>query len=212
MVTKETDVREVFRNKQDIQFEPLVEWGLKCIFGLSTEGVRALRFDMDGKGDMMLFNQHAFYSNALKEGPELEQLNRNFCRELYKLLDQFDEQVGDGATEVTLRDWSRTLLGTAATTALLGPTMLERICPDILDHLWQFEVDLFKFVFGLPRWAIPSAYKNRDKIIDAFQEYVKDPRNKEGAVPMIPDREVHMRISGMSDRDIAACNFSVWSG
>ena len=212
VVTKETDVREIFRNNKVIQFEPMVEWGLGRIFALSDDGVRALRHDMDGKGDVMLFNQHTFYANALKEGPELEQLTQNFCRELYKLLDRFDEQVGDGTVEVELRDWSRTFLGTAATTALLGPAMLEHICPDILDHLWQFEMDLFKFVFGLPRWVIPNTHKNRDKIIDAFEEYSKDPHNKVGAVPMIPGREEHMRIAGMNNRDIGASNFSVWSG
>ena len=212
VVTKEADVREVFRSNKVLQFEPMVEWGLGRIFSLSDNGVRALRHDLDGKGDTMLFNQHAFYANALKEGPELELLTRGFSHALYELLDRFDEQVSDGAIEVGLRDWSRTLLGTAATTALLGPAMIERICPDILPNLWQFDTDLFKFVFGLPRWVIPDAYKNREKIIDALEEYTKDPRNKEGAVPMITAREDHMRRAGMSNRDIGACNFSVLSG
>jgi hypothetical protein len=212
VVTKEADVREVFRSNKVLQFEPMVEWGLGRVFSLSDDGVRTLRHDLDGKGDTMLFNQHAFYGNALKEGPELEQLTRGFCHGLYKLLDGLDEQVGDGAIEVELRDWSRTLLGTAATTALLGPAMLERICPDLLANIWQFEADLFKFVFGLPRWVIPDAYKNREKIVDAFEEFTKDPRNKEGAVPMITSREEIMRRGGMGDRDIGACSFSVLSG
>ena len=212
VVTKEADVREVFRSNKVLQFEPIVEWALSRVFSLSDDGVHAFCHDVDEKGDTMLFNQHAFYSNALKEGPELERLTQGFCHALYKLLDGFDEQVGEGATEVGLRDWSRTLLGTAATTALLGPAMLEHICPDILPSLWQFDTDLFKFVFGLPRWAIPDAYKNREKIIDAFEEYTKDPRNKEGAVPMIIGREKQMRKAGMRDRDIGAGTFSVWTG
>ena len=211
VVTKDADVREVFRNSKALQFEPLVEWGLPRVFTLSDDGVRALRRDMDGKGDTLLSNQHAFYGNALKEGPELEQLTQNFCRELYKLLDQFDEQVSDGATEVELRDWSRLFLGTAATTAMLGPAMLERICPNILDRGWQFERDYFKFVFGLPRWVIPNPYNNREKIIDAFEEYVREPRNLEGAVPMISVRGEHMQLAEMKDRDIGACHFAIWS-
>jgi hypothetical protein len=212
VVTKEADVREVFRNNKSIQFEPMVEWGLGRIFDLSDNGVRAFRYDLDGRGDMMLFNQHTFYGSALKEGPELQQLTMNFCRELYELLDQADEQVGDGDMEVGLRDWSRTLLGTASTNASLGPAMLERICPDILEHLWQFETDIFKFVFDLPHWLVPNVYKNREKILDAFEEYSKDPRNKETAVPMFPSREVHMRTAQMSDRDVGICHFSVWGG
>ena len=211
-MTKEADVREVFRSNKVLQFEPMVEWGLGRIFSLSDDGVHALRHDLDGKGDTMLFNQHTFYANALKEGPELEQFTRGFCHELYKLLDRLDEQVGDGVIEVELRDWSRTLLGTAATTAMLGPAMLEHICPDILPSLWQFDADLFKFVFGLPRWVIPDAFKNREKIIDAFEEFTKDPRNKEGAVPMITAREEIMRRAGMGGRDMGASTFSVWSG
>jgi len=160
----------------------------------------------------MLFNQHAFYGNALKEGPELEQLIQSFCREMYKLLDRFDEQVGDGAIEMGLRDWSRTLLGTAATTAFLVPAMLELICPDILSNLQQFDTDLFKFEFGLPRWVITDAYKNREKIVDAFRGYTKDPRNKEGAVPMITGREEYMRRAGMNYQDIGASTSSLWSG
>ena len=210
VVTKEADFREVFRNNKVIQFEPMVEWGLGRIFALSDDGVRALRHDMDGKGDMMVFNQHAFYANALKEGPELERLTQSFCRELYKLLDHFDEQVGDRAMEVGLRDWSTLLVGRASTIAMLGPAMLERICPNILDRGSQFEKDYFKFVFGLPRWIVPSAYSNRERIVDAFEEYARDPRNKEGAAPLITGREVYMRMSGMNDRDAGACHFAMW--
>jgi hypothetical protein len=208
-VTKEADVREVFRNNKSIQFEPMVEWALGRIFDLSDNGVRAFRYDLDGKGDMLIFNAHAFYGNALKEGPELEQLTLNFCRELYKLLDQVDEQVGDGAIDVGLRDWSRTLLGTASTTALFGPAMLERICPNILDRLWKFEADYFRFVFGLPRWIVPSAYKNREKLLDAFEEYAKDNRNKQGAASMVPNREVEIRRTAMSDRDVGVCHSTI---
>ena len=210
VVTQEADVREVFRNNKILQFEPMVEWSLGRIFTLSDNGVRGLSHDLDGKGDTMLSNQHAFYGSALKEGPDLEQFTQNFCRELYKLLDRVDEQVGDGAMEVGLRDWSRMLLGTAATTASFGPAMLERICPDILDRFWQFETDFFKFVFNIPRWIIPDTYNNREKIVNAFEVYAKDPRNKEGAVPMIPGREVYMQIVGMDKRDIGVCHFSLF--
>jgi hypothetical protein len=72
VVTKEADIRVVFRSNKVFQFEPVTEWGLGRIFSLSDDGVRALRHDLDGKGDTLLFNQHAFYGNALKEGPELE--------------------------------------------------------------------------------------------------------------------------------------------
>ena len=190
----------------------MVEWALACVFSLSDDGVRALRHDLDGKGDTMINNQHAFYGNALKEGPELEQLTRGFYRGLYKLLDEFDEQLSDGVIEVGLRDWTSTLLGTASTTAVLGPAMIERICPDILTYVWQFDRDIFKFVFGLPRWVIPDAYKNRERIIDAFEEYSQDPRNMEGAVPMITARDEQMRRVGMKVRDIGASIFTVVSG
>ena len=52
----------------------MVEWALGRIFALSDDSVRAFRREMDGEGDSMLLNKHAFYNNALKEGPELEQL------------------------------------------------------------------------------------------------------------------------------------------
>jgi hypothetical protein len=90
--------------------------------------------------------------------------------------------------------------------------MLAHICPDILSDLWQFDTDLFKFISGLPRWIIPDAYKNREKIVDAFEEYTKDPRNKDGAVPMIISREEQMRKAEMGDRDIGAHTFALWFG
>jgi hypothetical protein len=211
VVTNEADVHAVFRSNKFLQFEPIVEWGLGIIFTLSTNGARALRHDMNGEGDTLLSSSHAFYGSALKEGPELQQLGQNFCHELYELLDKLDEQVGDGTKEVELRDWSRTLLGTAATNATLGPGMLERICPDLLTYLWQFEVDLFKFVFGLPRWVISKEYKNREKMVDAFEEYAKDPRSKDGAIPMFLTREPGLRTIGMSERDIGICHLSIWS-
>jgi len=100
VVTKEANVREAFRNSKVLQFGPMVEWGLGHIFSLRDDGVCGLLDDLDGKGDTMLFNQHAFYGNALEEGRELEKLTQSFCREMYKLLDRFNEQVGDDAIEV----------------------------------------------------------------------------------------------------------------
>jgi len=79
VVTKEADVCEVFRNGKVLQFGPMVEWGLGRISSLSDDGVRAFRHDLDGKGDTMLSNQHAFYGNALKEGPELDRVSVARC-------------------------------------------------------------------------------------------------------------------------------------
>ena len=56
-------------------------------------------------------------------------------------------------------------------------------------------MDYFKFVFGIPRCVIPDTYKNREDPINAFEVYEKDSHNKEGAVPIIPGREAHMRIT-----------------
>ena len=76
VVTKEADVREAFRDNKVLQFGPIVEWGLGHIFSMRGDGVCGLLDDLDGKGDTMLFNQHASSGNALEEGPELEKLTQ----------------------------------------------------------------------------------------------------------------------------------------
>jgi hypothetical protein len=35
-----------------------------------------------------------------------------------------------------------------------------------------------------------------------LRNYGKDPRNENGAAPIVPDREVTMRIAAMSERDV----------
>jgi hypothetical protein len=89
---------------------------------------------------------------------------------------------------------------------MLGPNLLKNE-PDILDRLWQFEKDYFTFTYGLPKWMISKAHENRRLLVESFGRNVRD----EKALQFIGVREDMMAVRSMSDYDMGAANFSLWS-
>jgi hypothetical protein len=106
----------------------------------------------------------------------------------------------------SLFKWVRVIMGIASTNAMLGPNLLKNE-PDVLDRLWQFEKDYFTFTYGLPKWMLSKAYKNRRLMIESFGRNIRDKK----ALWFVGIREEMMALRGMSDYDVGAGTFSVWA-
>ena len=170
--------------------------------------------EVDATGDSLFRNAHLFYRDALKPGPQLDALTLRFLYYLQKELDAFDDaaQQQTGAPAPTsLNTWSKTILGTASTNAMMGPSLL-RADPDLLPSVWLVETGFFLFVNKIPRLFAGKHYRARDHVLKAFTSYFEDGRNKEGgAARMIWDREVQLREKGLSTRDVAAYSYSAFA-
>ena len=167
--------------------------------------------EVDASGDSLFRNGHLFYRDALKPGPQLDALTLRFLHYLQKELDAFDNIAHQTASIPTsLNTWSKTILGTASTNAMMGPSLL-RAHPNLLPSVWLVETGFFLFVNKIPRLLAWKHYRARDHVLEAFTSYFEDERNKEGGERMIWEREAQLRQKGLSTRDVAAYSYSVYA-
>ncbi|KAG7449707.1 cytochrome P450 [Guyanagaster necrorhizus] len=213
IVTANKDVSAVYRAKS-LSFNNLVLWGLGAVFNISREGRDVIAYE-PGHHSSLLENSHVFYRDALREGSALNEFTASFLDCLRKELDKEDAKidVSPKGMKVQLRDWARTILGTASTIATMGPQILEEE-PNLLKYNWQFDLDIVSFTIGLPRFLIKRQYANREKLIRAFEKVYRDRETKQqDAIWWIPERQRMLAEAGMtSDYDIGASTLPVWNG
>jgi hypothetical protein len=164
--------------------------------------------EVDETGDSIFRNAHVFYRDSLKSGPQLDVLTVKFLRYLQTEFDKFDAQ--QTSNDVSLRIWSKTMLGTASTNAIMGPALL-RDNPDLIPSVWLVETGFFLFVNKIPRIFARKNYRARDHVHTAFTNYFSDDKNKEEGAPMIWDRVTQLRAKGMTTRDVAAYSYSAYA-
>jgi hypothetical protein len=163
--------------------------------------------EVDETGDSIFRSTHVFYRDALKPGPQLDRLTTAFLLYLNKALDEY---AAKPLEDVRLYTWSFTMLGTASTNAMMGPSLL-RDNPDLLPSVWLVENGFFLFVNRIPRIFARKYYQARDRVTAAFTEYFSDEKNREGGMPVIWEREVQLRSKGLTTRDVATYSYSAYA-
>jgi len=164
--------------------------------------------EVDEKGDSIFRGAHVFYRDALKPGPQLDLLTVKFLRHLQNVFDGFE--TTQASKDVSLSIWSKTMLGTASTNAMMGPALL-RDNPNLLPSVWLIETGFFLFVNRVPRIFAKAHYKARDHVLKAFTNYLSNEANKEEGSAMIWDRMVDMRARDMSMKDMAGYSYSAYA-
>jgi hypothetical protein len=164
--------------------------------------------EADGTGHSIFSGGHDFYKHALKPGPQLNLLTIKFLRHLRQSFDEFE--ATQASNDLTLYLWSKTMLGTASTNAMMGPALL-RDNPDLLSSVWLVESGFLLFINKVPRMFAKAQYKARDHVLKAFTDYLSDEVNEEEGSPMIWDRVVDMRARGMSMKDMAGYSYSAYA-
>jgi hypothetical protein len=200
------DVSTVWRSKS-LTFDGLVEQAIVSMFGVTAEGAEKLKTDPDGEGS--LIGQHTFFKDALAPGDNLNLLTQKFVEHLEKEIRQTKDQIlgsTNGQMKIDLQSWTRKLLVVASTNAMLGPTLLQED-PDVISMLWEWEGDYNTFSLGLPNWMMRRAVANREKMMQTFGRHIFD----KDALWFVTIQEERMKRRGLSDRDIGAGNFSLWS-
>ena len=206
------DVSTIFRNPKSLPFLPLIESLSGLAWDISPEGMKILTKVDPDTGDSLFRNAHVFYREALKPGPQLDTLTLNFLKHLNEALDAFDRENENSAIESpSLMRWSKQILGTASTNAMMGPTLL-RANPDLLPNVWLVEEGFFLFINKVPRIFARKQYEGRDRAIGAFDNYfAQKEEEREGCVRMIGERERELREAGLNNRDVAAYSYSAYA-
>ncbi|KAH7098588.1 cytochrome P450 [Auriculariales sp. MPI-PUGE-AT-0066] len=185
------DANVVYRKSKAFAFLPLVESFAPLAWGISKHGMDLLK--SDASGPSMLQSTHGFYYTALKEGPELDELSLKFTKYVREALDSwFSDEPHDAP--LSLRGWSRIMIGSAATNSVFGPSILKRH-PQALE--WVKTVD--------------ASVRRPRQIMDAFAEYLQDESNRDHGAPMIWERYDQMAEKGMELQDRARYTYSVYA-
>jgi hypothetical protein len=207
MFTNHKDVSIVFRKAKALPFLPLIESLSGLAWDISSDGMKKLS-EADETGDSIFRNAHVFYRDALKVGPELDVLTINFLQHLQREFDAFEAK--HSPKDVSFLNWSKTMLGTASTNAMMGPALL-RDSTDLLPSVWLVEHAFVLFINRIPRIFARKYYRARDHVLSAFTSYFEDEKNKEGSAPMMWERASQLRAKGMSTRDIAAYSYAAYA-
>jgi hypothetical protein len=165
--------------------------------------------EVDETGDSLFRNAHVFYREALKAGPQLDSLTISFLHYLQQAFAEFEANYASDDV-VSLCGWSKMMLGTTSTNAMMGPALL-RDNPDLLPSVWLVERGFFFFINRIPRTFAGKYFRARDRVLAAFTNYFSNEENKEGSAPMMWDREVQLRAKGMTTKDVAAYSYSAYA-
>ena len=133
------DVSVVFRKSKALPFLPPNESLSGLAWDISSDGMRRLS-EVDEEGGSIFRNAHDFYRDALKVGSDLDVFTINFLHHLKKEFDQFEAQKM--SHDLSLNKWSETMLGTASTSAMMGPALL-RDNPDFFRLFGSSNKGLF---------------------------------------------------------------------
>ncbi|KAF7846362.1 hypothetical protein BT93_L4499 [Corymbia citriodora subsp. variegata] len=71
---------------------------------------------------------------------------------------------------INMYSWARTLMFRSSITALMGSRLLE-VFPDFEAHFYQFDSDVQAMFFSTPKWMMPGAFVNRDKVLDTLVKW-----------------------------------------
>jgi hypothetical protein len=177
------------------------------MFGVTREGAEKMKTDPDGEGS--LIGQHTFFKDAFAPGDNLNLLAQKFLeyldKEMKKTKNQILESV-NGQMTIDLQSWTRKTLVVAATNVVLGPTFLQEE-PEVISMLWEWEEDQSTFSLGLPNWMMRRAVANREKMMQTFGRHIFD----KDALWFVRTQEERMKRRGLSNRDIGAGNFCIWT-
>ena len=206
MLLNSRDVSAGWRAKS-LSFDPVCDWGLSTMFGMSVEGVKQMATDPDGLGPMTE-NQHTYWRDALAPGEALNLITQRFMDQLETDLADYDHQVRvAGSVTAELRDWVRTRLGIQSTNAVAGKALLKKD-PQMLHKLAVWDLDFYLLSIGLPKWLLSRANDNLGSMIKAWID-VNTSGSSEVFDPMVKRIEM-METRGATEWDKGAANFSLW--
>ncbi|KAG8769949.1 hypothetical protein FRC20_001720 [Serendipita sp. 405] len=207
-ILKSQDRQAAWKEKA-VNFDEVVEWGLKTIFGVSEDAVRKLHLHDSTNTGSMYDSVHTFYRDNMAPGEKLNLMTTSFLHWMDKDIQDVTRQLEaapGGEIKVNLADWVRLRLGIPSTNAFLGPEVLQ-LDSTMLDRMFKMDNDFLLLSSGLPKWIHKDAHDNVSKMIEAIENGY---RRDSTALPFMTSRMDQMAEREVSWRDQAAITFTVW--
>ncbi|KAI9724629.1 MAG: hypothetical protein M1828_003653 [Chrysothrix sp. TS-e1954] len=178
-VSGSENIVQVWRAKA-LEAKAVTCFSLSTFFNTPKKSMKI--YHKDNSGINVQPNPHSntahkdrYYYHTRKEtigffsGPAL----KHFANRFQSLLMQQTQQVEVGHDWVDMPDLYRFVQDVTfapAIEAMCGPTILEQT-PDLQEIFWQFDMDMYYFFKGAPRWLHPKAWRNRDRLLDSLKRW-----------------------------------------
>ena len=120
------------------------------------------------------FKDRYYYHNrkiilGFFNGPGLKHMAYRFQTLLQERILQFE--IGDTWVEFPdLFLFVQDLLTGPAVEAMCGPRLLSQN-PEFVKQFWKLDHDILYFFKALPRWTIPAAWNNRERLLSSVKEW-----------------------------------------
>lgn len=172
-VTGSENISRLWRFKE-LDSNAVVSFSLKNFFSTPKKSMKIYVGDSSGvnpkphlKSNIPTKDRY-YYQNRKAvlgyfNGPGLMSMANRFSTLLTREISQMDlglEWTDHGDLYRFIQD----LLIGPAVEALCGPILLKQN-PTFGDDLWRMDRDIYYFFKGYPRWLVPRAYLNRDKVL-----------------------------------------------
>ncbi|KAI0814212.1 cytochrome P450 [Xylaria sp. FL0064] len=196
------DVAAVWRNTQDLSFDPFVKAVLEA-FGISNTSLTKIFADPRDLIDKEVYDesllikknpQNKAYMNLERDwfkeqllAPEaLRRIENKYCRYLSDSLtwDKLSltyilssSSATADSKAISLKLFCRYTISSCSTKTFFG-TQLERIAPSFLKDYQDFEEESWKIFYRFPAWLAQRSHRAKDRAIRQLAKFLSAPREE----------------------------------
>ncbi|WQF90252.1 Putative cytochrome P450 [Colletotrichum destructivum] len=228
MVTNPQHIRKMLRSSRILTNRPMMVFVMMKWFYAPPESMHHYTAHEDSnREDEHIHDQQAGISIKFLSGQHLQGMSERYMSTLQKRLDALPlEGEGQWLEIPDFYTWLRDQVTPTSIEAMFGSRLVE-MYPDISTDFWKFDDNIANFSRNLPRWLIPNAYKNRDKLLanikkwnilahantDCRKHGLEDPEwDEHMGSRFIKAREDIMKQHGLDDETVASENLGVLFG
>jgi cytochrome P450 len=174
VVTNPQLIQRIQKQHKILAFPPIEAKFASTICGASKEAQDILAKNVNGDdGEHGLsMESYAAMRDALKPGPQLDDMNRHMIQEIAEALDILQPAAGE-TKKIGMYAWLRDAITTATTRSVYGP-MNPYDDKAIADAFWEFESGLMSVLVSfLPSITARKPIAARTKVAKAFEAYYR---------------------------------------
>jgi len=174
VVTQPELVQKIQKQHKILAFPPIEAKFASTICGASKEAQAILAKNVNGDDGEHGLSMESYTAmrDALKPGPQLDDMNRHMIQEIAQALDALQPAPGE-ARRIGIYAWLRDAITTATTRSVYGP-MNPYDDKAVADAFWEFESGLMSILVGvLPSITARKPVAGRNKVAKAFEAYYR---------------------------------------